>query len=194
MTRNDYLAKLDKYLRKLPQEDYQDSMDYFIEYFDEAGPEREAEVIAELGTPKEAAHEVISRLLDEKTTEQQPNFRNRTTIIWIAILAILASPIALPLLLSILAIIITIVAIIFSVIVTVLALIGTLLMSGLYFIVTSFSLLSTSLASTLLALGLGLGLFGLSLLLFLILFECCKLCVKVIIFLISWLIKKGRKS
>ena len=194
MTRNDYLAKLDKYLRKLPQEDYQDSMDYFIEYFDEAGPEREAEVIAELGTPKEAAHEVISRLLNEKTTEQQPNFKNRTTIIWIAILAILASPIALPLLLSILAIIITIVAIIFSVIVTVLALIGTLLMSGLYFIVTSFSLLSTSLASTLLALGLGLGLFGLSLLLFLILFECCKLCVKVIIFLISWLIKKGRKS
>ena len=26
----------------------------------------EAQVIAELGTPKEAAHEVISRLLDEK--------------------------------------------------------------------------------------------------------------------------------
>ena len=194
MTRNDYLAKLDKYLRKLPQEDYQDSMDYFVEYFDEAGPEQEAEVIAELGTPKEAAHEVISRLLDEKTTNQQPTFRNRTTILWIAILAILASPIALPLLFTILAIFLTIIVLIASIIITVLAFVGALFISGLYISITSFSLLSTSLASTLLALGLGLGLFGLSLLLFLILFECCKLFVKVVVALIKWLIKKGRKS
>ena len=42
-------------------------MDYFSEYFEEAGPENEAQVIAELGTPKEAARDIISRLLDEKT-------------------------------------------------------------------------------------------------------------------------------
>ncbi|MFR2165738.1 MAG: hypothetical protein ACLS5K_06105 [Streptococcus salivarius] len=40
-----------------------------MEYFEEAGPENEARVIAELGTPKEAAHEVISRLLEEKIVE-----------------------------------------------------------------------------------------------------------------------------
>ena len=42
-----------------------------MEYFEEAGPENEAQVIAELGTPKEAAHEVISRLLDEKIVEDK---------------------------------------------------------------------------------------------------------------------------
>jgi len=36
MTRTEYLAQLDKYLKKLPRHDYQEAMDYFIEYFDEA--------------------------------------------------------------------------------------------------------------------------------------------------------------
>ena len=40
MTKVDYLAKLDKYLRKLPKEDYQEAMDYFSEYFEEAGLEK----------------------------------------------------------------------------------------------------------------------------------------------------------
>ena len=71
MTKVEYLAKLDKYLRKLPKEDYQEAMDYFSEYFEEAGPENEAQVIAELGTPKEAARDIISRLLDEKIIDQE---------------------------------------------------------------------------------------------------------------------------
>ena len=52
-----------------------------MEYFEEAGPENEAQVIAELGTPKEAAHEVISRLLDEKIIEEKSSLRNKTTIL-----------------------------------------------------------------------------------------------------------------
>lgn len=71
MTKSEYLAKLDKYLKKLPKEDYQEAMDYFREYFDEAGPENEEEVIAELGTPKEAAHDIISRLLNEKSLKMK---------------------------------------------------------------------------------------------------------------------------
>lgn len=78
-----------------------------MEYFEEAGPENEAQVIAELGTPKEAAHEVISRLLDEKIIEEKSSLRNKTTILWIAILAVLASPVALPILLFFLAMLLT---------------------------------------------------------------------------------------
>ena len=90
MTKSEYLAKLDKYLKKLPKEDYLEAMDYFREYFDEAGPENEEEVIAELGAPKDAAHDIISRLLDEKIVEDEKSPKNRAVIIWIAILAILA--------------------------------------------------------------------------------------------------------
>ena len=194
MTRTEYIAKLTKYLRKLPQKDYEEALEYFMEYFEEAGPENEAQVIAELGTPKEAAHEVISRLLDEKIIEDKSSLRNKTAILWIAILAVLASPVALPILLFFLAMIMTLLMIIFAVIVTALALTFALLISGIYTFFTSFSLLSVSLASTLFGGGLGLLMFGGALLLLLISFEICKLIVKLITLLIKWLIKKGRKS
>lgn len=194
MTRTEYIAKLTKYLRKLPQKDYEEALEYFMEYFEEAGPENEARVIAELGTPKEAAHEVISRLLEEKIVEDKSSLRNKTTILWIAILAVLASPVALPILLFFLAMIMTLLMIIFAVLVTALALTFALLISGVYTFFTSFSLLSVSLASTLFGGGLGLLMFGGALLLLLISFEICKLIVKLITLLIKWLIKKGRKS
>ena len=194
MTRTEYIAKLTKYLRKLPQQDYEEAIEYFMEYFEEAGPENEARVIAELGTPKEAAHEVISRLLEEKIVEDKSSLRNKTTILWIAILAVLASPVALPILLFFLAMIMTLLMIIFAVLVTALALTFALLISGVYTFFTSFSLLSVSLASTLFGGGLGLLMFGGALLLLLISFETCKLIVKLITLLIKWLIKKGRKS
>lgn len=194
MTRTEYIAKLTKYLRKLPQQDYEEAIEYFMEYFEEAGPENEARVIAELGTPKEAAHEVISRLLEEKIVEDKSSLRNKTTILWIAILAVLASPVALPILLFFLAMIVTLLMIIFAVIVTALALTFALLISDVYTFFTSFSLLSVSLASTLFGGGLGLLMFGGALLLLLISFEICKLIVKLIALLIKWLIKKGRKS
>lgn len=194
MTKTEYKAKLTKYLRKLPQQDYKEAIEYFMEYFEEAGPENEARVIAELGTPKEAAHEVISRLLEEKIVEDKSSLRNKTTILWIAILAVLASPVALPILLFFLAMIVTLLMIIFAVIVTALALTFALLISGVYTFFTSFSLLSVSLASTLFGGGLGLLMFGGALLLLLISFEICKLIVKLIALLIKWLIKKGRKS
>ena len=194
MTRTEYIAKLTKYLRKLPQKDYEEALEYFMEYFEEAGPENEAQVIAELGTPKEAAHEVISRLLDEKIIEDKSSLRNKTSILWFAILAVLASPVALPILLFFLAMIVTLLMIIFAVIVTALALTFALLISGVYTFFTSFSLLNVSLASTLFGGGLGLLMFGGALLLLLISFEICKLIVKLITLLIKWLIKKGRKS
>lgn len=194
MTKTEYIAKLTKYLRKLPQQDYEEAIEYFMEYFEEAGPENEARVIAELGTPKEAAHEVISRLLEEKIVEDKSSLRNKTTILWIAILAVLASPVALPILLFFLAMIVTLLMIIFAVIVTALALTFALLISGVYTFFTSFSLLSVSLASTLFGGGLGLLMFGGALLLLLISFEICKLIVKLITLLIKCLIKKGRKS
>ena len=95
MTRTEYLAQLDKYLKKLPRHDYQEAMDYFVEYFDEAGPENESQVIAELGSPREAAHEIMVNLLDKIIEEDEP--KNTKNVIQIAILSILAAPLAIPL-------------------------------------------------------------------------------------------------
>ena len=100
MTRTEYLAELEKYLKKLPRKDYEEAMDYFTEYFDEVGPEGEAAAIAELGSPKEAAHEIMLNLLDKKVegdNQDSSSSKNTKNIVQIAILSILAAPLAIPL-------------------------------------------------------------------------------------------------
>ena len=112
MTSEEYLKQLEKYLRKLPQSDYEDAMEYFTEYFADAGPENEQAVIKELGTPKQAAAELMRNLLDKKVDEceamekeEKRKEKKKTTganVVWIAILALFAAPIGAPILISIL--------------------------------------------------------------------------------------------
>ena len=66
MSKEEYLNQLHKYLRKLPKQDYDDAMDYFEEYFQETDEAGAQKLIEEMGTPKEAARELIANLLDKK--------------------------------------------------------------------------------------------------------------------------------
>ena len=61
LTKEEYLAQLKKYLKRLPKEDYNNAMDYFTEYFEDAGSEGETSLMQELGTPKEAAYDNLRR-------------------------------------------------------------------------------------------------------------------------------------
>ena len=60
MSKEEYLKQLQKYLKKLPKQDYEDAMEYFIEYFEETDEAGAQELMKELGTPKEAARDLIS--------------------------------------------------------------------------------------------------------------------------------------
>ena len=62
MTRNEYMEQLKKYLKRLPKEDYDNAIEYFSEYFDEAGAENEQQVIEELGTPQMVASTICLHL------------------------------------------------------------------------------------------------------------------------------------
>ena len=95
MTRTEYLNQLEAYLMKLPQSDRIEAMDYFKELFDDAGPEGEEELIASLGSPKEAAHDILTTLLDKKINEEKSH-QNDRHILRIALLALLAAPIGIP--------------------------------------------------------------------------------------------------
>lgn len=193
MTKVDYLAKLDKYLRKLPKEDYQEAMDYFSEYFEEAGPENEAQVIAELGTPKEAARDIISRLLDEKIIDQEKRPKSRVSVVWLAILAILATPVALPLALVLFLAVITILALGVAAIAVVLCLGVAFLTSGIYILFDSWSYLNISFSATALSFGLGLLALGLSLLTLLAAGAVCKVVGRSIVNLARKTENKRRK-
>ncbi|MEF9839804.1 MAG: DUF1700 domain-containing protein [Lachnospiraceae bacterium] len=99
MSKTEYLNQLKKYLKRLPKKDYDNAMDYFIEYFDEVGVEGEQGAMLELGSPKAAAAELLGNLLCDKVdagNEMKKQFPMGRTIL-IACLAILAAPIGLPL-------------------------------------------------------------------------------------------------
>lgn len=94
MNKTEYLDQLQKYLKRLPGEDYDNAMEYFTEYFEEVGEDGEQKAIEELGTPKEAAAELISHLL----TDDKPSSIGR--VLRITCLAVFAAPIALPIALA----------------------------------------------------------------------------------------------
>ena len=78
MTRNEYMEQLKRYLRRLPKEDYENAVEYFSEYFDEAGPENEQQMMKDLGDPKEAAREVLLNLLEESVENGSAEEASRT--------------------------------------------------------------------------------------------------------------------
>lgn len=79
MTRKEYMEQLKKYLKRLPKEDYDNAIEYFSEYFDEAGPENEQQVMEELGQPKEAARELLLNLLQESVGDSKDITEEKTT-------------------------------------------------------------------------------------------------------------------
>ena len=100
MNREEYLSQLRKYLKRLPKDDYENAMEYFTEYFDEAGEEGEQNVIEELGTPKEAAGELFSNLVTKKVNTSKREKHYTKNVMLLSILAILTAPISVPLAMS----------------------------------------------------------------------------------------------
>lgn len=109
MTKEAYLTQLKKYLKRLPKEDYNNAMDYFTEYFEDAGPEGEAALMQELGTPKEAAYDILDNLITEKRNDPgTPVWK----ILLLTLLVICAAPLGGSLALAVLAVLLACVVVI----------------------------------------------------------------------------------
>ena len=59
MTRTEFLSALEQLLASLPEDERKDALAYYEDYLDAAGPEHEAQAIAELGTPEEVARKIL---------------------------------------------------------------------------------------------------------------------------------------
>lgn len=59
MNKQTYLAQLAQLLAPLPEQERQDALNYYEEYFDAAGPEAEDVTAAELGDPADAARKIL---------------------------------------------------------------------------------------------------------------------------------------
>ncbi len=87
MTRSEYLSELTSHLISLPKEERDMAVGFYEEYFDEAGPENEQAVIADLGKPFNLARSIIGEtslysksMVYLKYKESKPMPQNNTSV------------------------------------------------------------------------------------------------------------------
>ena len=191
MTRNEYMEQLKKYLKRLPKEDYDNAIEYFSEYFDEAGAENEQQVMKELGEPKEAAGELLLNLLQETTTHSPAKTkRSPGKIILLAFLVLCASPVSLALLIGALgvlfAVVVVIATVIFSLGVTCAATVaGGIMLSGF-----GATLIFKSVAAACMMVGGGFLMAGAGILIGVLTIYICKWCATGIGRLVNGFVRK----
>lgn len=206
MTRQEYMEQLKKYLKRLPKEDYENAIEYFSEYFDEAGPQKEQQVMKELGEPKEAARELLLNLLQESVENDQDIVEEKAAvqpeaasggkkrspgkIILLAILVLCASPVSLALLVGVLAVLLAVVvtatAVIFSLGITSIAATA----GGIVTVGFGATLVLKSAAAACMMIGGGFLMTGLGILAGLLTVYICKWCANGIGRLVNRFVRK----
>lgn len=71
MNRAQFMKQLEKLLSDISEEERKEALDYYESYFDDAGPEREAEVIRELGSPGKVAAIIKADLGENRENEEE---------------------------------------------------------------------------------------------------------------------------
>lgn len=69
MNKNEFLRQLEQLLRDIPESERREAMEYYRNYFEDAGPEKEAQIIEELGSPQEVAASIKRNLFGEEYSD-----------------------------------------------------------------------------------------------------------------------------
>lgn len=175
MDKQTFLRRLEEGLRQLPPEEREDILAYHREYFQDAGPEQEVKVIQELGDPDLLARRLLSEYGEQPPasppppppSQPQPEApkKKRPSGVLVAILAVLAAPIALPLAAALGAVAIALAVAALSVALALMAVIVGVLVTGIALVALGVSALALYPPAALVVLGAGLvccglGLFG----------------------------------
>lgn len=156
MNRREFMQELRERLGRLSPDERDAACAYYEEYFDEAGPDREQEVIRELGSPQSTASRILADHAVKAAREAPGNPRKGLSALWFVLLAVIAAPIALPAVMAIVGVLIAIVATLFAV---GLAAIG-LVIGGVALFVGGFVTLFMTPASALVLFGVAFLLWG----------------------------------
>lgn len=207
MTKTEYLNQLQKYLKRLPKADYENAMEHFTEYFEEAGPEKEERVMQELGTPREAAADLLKNLLDRDLNPLVETEGGKTFLdgrekerhsaggtVLIACLAVMAAPIAAPLAFAAVVLLLAVVLVLLCCILAVFLFGVSGVAVGVKLLLRGIVALPYSISGAGMIIGTGMIGIGGSMLLFALTFILCAGTGKMIALLIQWIISKSAKK
>lgn len=165
MNRQEYMRQLEVALSRIAREEREDILEYYNEYFEEAGPEKEKEVIQSLGTPQNLASQVKAQCAVRNLEGQEaPTVKKGLSTIWMVVLGIFAAPIALPLAIAAAAVVFSLVlvavCVLFTIVITAIA----MFIAGVVTTVLGFASLFTVPLTAMFFIGIGLALMGATLL------------------------------
>ena len=69
MNRNEFLRRLEVLLSDISKEEREEALQYYRDYFEDAGAEHEADVIRKLGSPEKVAETIKADLTRDAYTE-----------------------------------------------------------------------------------------------------------------------------
>lgn len=166
MSRDKFLTELQAKLKKLPQDEIEAALDYYREYFDEAGEENVDQVIKKLGSPSKVASHILAEYATKELAEHPESAKKSISAIWFILLAILASPIALPIIIFVISMVFTIVVLCGAFLFTFFTLIISLAFAGIVSVIAGFSVIAQHWQTSLFFIGAGLAATGIGILLF----------------------------
>ncbi len=73
MNRIEFMTELASLLQDVPAEERRDAMQYYNDYFDDAGEDQEQQVIEELESPKKVAEKIKADMAGFREEEEKPN-------------------------------------------------------------------------------------------------------------------------
>ena len=155
MNREQFLEKLKNKLKGLPAEDVSSALEYYEEYLDDAGPENEEATIAAWGSPDQLAGQILADYA-VKQVNAEPSAKKGLSTAWVVILAICASPIAVPVAAVIICLMATLIAVVAAVILGLGGGAVGLLAGGAASVIMGFGVTLQSIPSMIFFVGLGL--------------------------------------
>lgn len=111
MSKTEFLSELRQKLQRLPEAEIENAMNYYEEYFNDAGVQYEQRVLEELGSPSAVASKIIG---EYAVSDAEARKSKGSSPFWVVLLAICASPIAIPLVIVIFALVFSLFAILFA--------------------------------------------------------------------------------
>ncbi len=159
MNREKYLSELEHFLSRMPDEERQSAMDYYREYTAELEANGE-DIVSKLGNPKELAGSIIGEQALFDIDNREGGVRGRIGGFWLAVLAIFALPIGLPLAIAVAAVAFALLITVFAVVFALSAVVAAVGAAGIVSVLAAFVLWITAPATGAFFTGAGLFMTG----------------------------------
>ncbi|MBO4864315.1 MAG: DUF1700 domain-containing protein [Eubacterium sp.] len=194
MNKIQFMSELSRKLRRLPKDEFDDAMNYYNEYFLDAGLDDNTDVIPIVGTPEEVSKRILDECVDRQIekVKTEGGVKNSSRAIWLVILGIFAAPIAFPVAIALFAVFFSLIVAAFAVLISLIVAGAAIALGGIGLIPIIF--MADTFAQGLVILGVSLICLSLGILLCIGIFKLGELFVRGIANLFSHIGSKKKKE